>query len=336
MSSRLDKLKEEADVLEKAAFGNPESSKIEELATKPEEKEVESSELLEQPVETIAVESQTKDSIETLEKKQPEEEEVIKEKPQRTNWKKRYRNFKASTDATIHKLRQENVILSSENLKLSEKIDELSAKLVEIPQTVVDPLTPEEREILGDDAVSSLQKLVDAKVKAIVDPLQDQLKTEKELRKESQIAALEINQKATADSFLERLEDIIPDCLTIDANPQFLNWMKEIEPESGLVREEIFKTSKATGDVVRVAGFFNDWKTLQNQGETILDKHLTPSKQVTTSQIPRQPNQPEIIPAAEIMKFYDDVARGRYRGQGKIKEEMQAKYDKALVERRVS
>jgi hypothetical protein len=130
-------------------------------------------------VETIEqkVEVKTEEISEDLTKPDdgPEEdgeEEEDPHKPQRVNWKKRFSSYKAKTDATIFTLRQEKIRLSEDNLRFKKKVDELMSEVVTLKEShQPDILSEEEQRILGDDAVTSMQKLMDAKLKLMVDPL---------------------------------------------------------------------------------------------------------------------------------------------------------------------
>jgi hypothetical protein len=321
----MDALDAEIKVLEKASFGNHTEEKV---SAKSEEQETIVEEVPES-TEGVIVQEPT-DTVET----QTMAEEVPKK--QRTDWKGRYKKYKASTDTTIYSLRQENVSLSEQNLKLSEQVDELSLKLSEVPEEIIDPLTAEEKEILGTDAVDSLQKLVDAKVKATVEPLEQQLVEEKNLRKIAKKESLKASKEANESSFLERLEEVVPDCREIDSNPEFLKWMGEVEPESGFSREYIFRNSQSIGDVKRVSEFFTTWKGLQEAGNTVLDEHISPTQQVSASQ-PNKQKAPELVPYAEISKFYTDASRpnGPWKGREREMQELKKKYDLALSQRGV-
>ena len=334
MSSIAQKLEEETKQMEDKLYGKPAKP-----AAKPEEKK-EEPEVTEEPsVDAEPDNDDTEDLLTSQESNDEHEEdnelEAKDKKTPRTDWKKRYRNFKASADATIYQLRQQNANLSEENLELSEKLEELTTQLRETSQqTFQSPLTDEEREILGDDAVSSLQKLVDAKVAAIVSPIKEELKAEKEARKKEREQEVKATRQANNSSFISRLEELVPDCVEIDKNRDFLAWMDEGDSVSGLSRKYIFQQAQAIGDVGRVAQFFKDWKSMTNQGTETLDKHISPSKTSKTTQKPVQ-KKPEVITYAQIIKFYDDVARGEYRGKEKLKQELENKYNAALASRAV-
>jgi len=257
-------------------------------------------------------------------------EEVDQSKP-RANWKKRYTTYKSKTDTTIYKLRQDNARLNEYNISLNSKVDALDKKLESLSKSSSDALSnlsEEERDLLGDDTVISLQKLVDAQIA----PLKAQLEEARKQNLESRKAKAEENQAMANNSFIERLSDLVPDYDQIDTDPKFLEWMEGTEVESGLTRKYIFKQAQSIGDVNRVASYFNTFKGAKKVNP--LEKHISPTKTSTNTQ-QQKPKLPDTVSFRDYEKFTNDCIRGKYRGKEKIKQELELKFDTAFAEGRV-
>ena len=335
--NRIEKMKSEIEAIEKRVHGTPaEAAIVEDVEVKDvvETVEVEENEVTSDPVEnTIDAEDLTSSTEETSTDSK-ESDSTDDKAHQRTNWKKRFINYKSSTDATIYKLRQENIRLNEDNLSYKNKVSELAVKVQELStKTPQDVLSQEEREILGDDAVSSVQKLVDTKIRMVVDPLQKQLDEARTLQDKLQKDSIEESKVVNHNIFLSKLANIVPDYEEIDTDPKWLTWMKGIEDESGLAREYIFKEAYSIGDVRRVAQYFIEFK---NATKSPLERHVTPSNTNTNTTSIQRKTGPEVISMAFVNKFYDDCIRGRYRGREKIKQEIELKIDRAIAEGRVS
>jgi len=59
---------------------------------------------------------------------------------------------------------------------------------------------------------------------------------------------------------LDHLDKAVPDWETINKDPAFLKWLGEMDPLTGIQRQELLNQAHKALDAPRVANFFNSWK----------------------------------------------------------------------------
>jgi hypothetical protein len=310
-----DTLASEIEKLEKETYGEPSK----------EEPTKEASEAAEEPVEQPVEETVETPVEETLESEEPTDvakEETQPAVSQPEDWEKRFKNFKATTDVTIHGLRQENMYYREEMQKQQDQIQDLAKKFAE-QQSTVDPfkdLSEEERELIGEETLEILRKSQATIIQKEVAPIKEELAKERDLRNKQNERQLERDKQEVYQRFLTKLADLVPHYGAIDTNPQFIKWMEQPDPVSGYPRANIFKNAQAAGDVQRVADFFLEYEKLTTPKDKLADK-VNPTKTGGPPQT-RKPkeNKKPVITQKFAMKFYDDVAKGKYKGR--LKEQL--------------
>ncbi len=266
-----------------------------------------------------------------------EPEPVIQEqvKKPRTNWKKRFTNYKSSTDATIYDLRRDLARRSEEVLGMKKNIDDLRSIILknqaESKKDALDSvLTEEDREILGNEAVDTLKKVTSAAVNNAVSPLKKELEEAKERSAIAEKDKIDAEWQKANLSFRKRLGKQIPDFEEINIDPNFMKYMDKIDPVSGYTKARLFKIAEHSGDVGRVASFFKEFKksSLNEEHNQILDENITPvasntSKNTGTDKTP--------ISKEFIDNFYKDCIKGVYNGRESERVKINTKIDNALA-----
>ena len=261
---------------------------------------------------------------------EPSQSEAESQKPKYTNWKKRYTELRSHHDSLVYELRSElasvkgsNVDLNSKNIGLSEALSKSTVS--------VSTLTDEERDVLGVDAISALEKMTNR----AVDPLKEQLNEERSRRIKMEADDARKAKADVVNNFLGRLGTLVPDYASIDTDPKFGEWMGQQDPISGYTRKVLFKRAEANGDVGRVAEFFNVFKNEMGGKANPLDRHVTPTG--TNASVQTQPTSEnnKVISWAYIDKFYDDVNRGKYKHNMSAFRKEEAIIDRATMEGRV-
>jgi hypothetical protein len=80
---------------------------------------------------------------------------------------------------------------------------------------------------------------------------------------------------------------------------------------------------------VRVAEFFKEWKRITTPKDKLANK-LTPTGVGTSNPTPQNRQKPAGLTIQQIDKFYDDVAKGKYRNNSKAQQEMERRIDAHL------
>lgn len=255
------------------------------------------------------------------------------DKPQKrkkyTDWKSRYKSLRAHHDSLIYDLRKELAEVKSSLVEYGKKNVELHKTLASQKQDK-DDFTDEEREVLGDEAIEVLRRTT----RNAVDPIKKELDEERKLRLRQQEESAKSLQEENKRLFISRFAGIVPDYVKIDKDEKFINFMKGIDSASGYDRTTLFRRAVQNGDVVRAAGFYQEYLTRTKKSP--LSKRVTPTGS-SASSTPRnmQDKNGEIITSQYIDKFYDDIVRGKYKGKLSLQNEIEAKIDKAVSEGRV-
>lgn len=196
------------------------------------------------------------------------------EKSKRTNWKKRYTNFKASADTTIFQLRQENAQLKENVVALRGDINDLNGQLDALkPSTFDGSITQEDEDTIGPDAVRIMKKTTEAVSK----PLQKELEALRKEKLEAEARAAKAARQSASESFKGKIESLVEDFDSLDVNPKFMTYLDETDPLTGQPRRVFFDKAVSYGDFVRTAGFYNDFaKTLPQSKAEILGKKVSP------------------------------------------------------------
>ena len=284
-----------------------------------EEQEIEVTESTETPPEEVA---------EVI----TEEPEVIKEPddaPQAIDYKKRFTNFKASSDATIHGLRLQAVSFQEDMQKMQKIIQNLTEQVNKTTASK-DPyeglFTAEEKDLIGEETLAAIAKANKAALDSTVGPLRTQLDEEKKAAQARRAKELEREKQNLSQDFFVKLEGMVPNFRKTDTNLGFLNWMKEADRASGYPREVIFKRAQASGDVGRCADFMLEYRRLTTPKDKLAGK-VTPTSSATGRRpVQPKPTTPQVTPAF-IDKFYADATRGKYKGKEKERQAIEKSID---------
>ena len=260
-----------------------------------------------------------------------EEKAVTLDPTEQEDFKKRFANFKASADATIHGQRQVMVKQDEDLQEVRKQLHDLKLRFDQ--ETVVDPYkdlyTKEERDLVGSETIDLMQKTQQAVIDSKLKPLQEQLELERKERLEGNKRRLAREQEDLNQTFLTKLERIVPEFRVHDKDPKFAKWMESPDEASGYPRINIFKSAQTSGDVGRVAGFFQEYIKAITPVDRLAGK-VTPIGDGAGPSAPQQQQKPTDMTMKDIIKFYDTVSSGRYRGTQKQQQAMETKIDNHL------
>lgn len=262
---------------------------------------------------------------------EPSEPAEPQQKRKYTDWKKRYTELRSHHDSLVYELRSEVASTKERNVALNTKNIEMSDVLSKQASSK-SPLSAEERDVLGEDAINALTKMTDQATQ----PLRDQLANEQALRVKAEKQDAAKAKAAVTNTFLSRLGNLVPDYAELDVDPQFGKWMEQQDEASGYARKVLFKRAEANGDVGRVAEFFHNFKNgIPATKADPLERHVTPTGSAASVQTQPTSEDNKIISWAHVNKFYDDAARGKYKHNMSAFRKEEAIIDKATMEGRV-
>ena len=181
------------------------------------------------------------------------------------DYKERFSRYKATTDSTIHGLRNELSLERDRNGELAGRLKTLEEVIASNPAQPGTgfQLSEDELELLDEETAAVVAKIVDASVK----PLKERQQfTDGELERERNLRQAEGVKKLHLD-FQDRLTTRVPNALELDADPAFRKWLSQVDPDSGRVRLELARAAKQIDDVKRVATFYEDWIAEQGRAD---------------------------------------------------------------------
>jgi len=264
----------------------------------------------------------------------PVQEETIPQQQPEVDWEKRFKNYKASTDITIRDLR-------SDLAKFKSKLADLQVEYSALVQTSKETqgsksiFTEDDIDILGEPAVNAINKGVAEMVNSRVKPLQDEINRSRKELAEREASEAKALAKTNYNQFLSKLAKVVPDYEDINVSPGFIEYMKEVDEYSDYPRSYLFEKAEQALDVQRISSFFLDYKSKVSGKKKPLEKAITPSGVRGDSQNTRQNNSGKDIniTRAFIDQFYNDLNRGKYKGEKAQKEanRIEALIDQAVI-----
>jgi hypothetical protein len=140
---------------------------------------------------------------------------------------------------------------------------------------------------------------------------------------------------ATAEElFFEKLTELAPEWDALNTDQGYLAWLAEQDPITGIVRHDALKDAFAKGDARRAATIFKAYRSTMPPPPAAAPP-ASPTPRAAGTPPPTAQEAKPMIRQAEIVKFYDDVRRGIYRGREQERQQLEAQYNAAIAEGRI-
>lgn len=230
-----------------------------------------------------------------------------------TDWQHKYRTLQGIIDAN-------NRNWASEKQQLLERIKHLEQAHAQAPAAApapaaptqlitdkdVDTYGPELLDLISRQAQQIADQIV-AKKMAELQPVLDQT------RDQVGQTAAQVYQSAQ-DKFYGELTQAVPDWRTVDVDGQWHDWLREVDPLSGIPRQQYLNHAVQNLDHVHAARLFNAFKEASGQGKASTAAAAAPSPAAPTqSPSPRpvgtasapMPREPHVgVKRSEIAAHY--------------------------------
>lgn len=230
------------------------------------------------------------------------------------SWKQRYRTLKGMYDAELPTLHAKIRELEEANRQLQADLERVRATPPE-PETPANPITDRDREEFGEDLIELIERAAEAKTAPLHKRIAELEQQNQELRGRVGDVSEKVG-KTSAETYLARLADAVPDWEEINYDPNFIEWLKVVDPVYGVERNVALQVAHKNLDVARVAAIFKAYKesrtppTQPQKPAADLGRQVAPTR--TRSGAPAQQQvQGKIWTNAEISQFFDDWRRGR-------------------------
>jgi hypothetical protein len=149
-------------------------------------------------------------------------------------------------------------------------------------------------------------------------------------------------QITVEQAFWRDLSAAVPEWQAINDDPDFHQWLLEVDPLTGASRQDYLESAQSQFDVNRVSKFFTTWKANaapakveppKKPASTELEKMIAPGRG-RGGDPPTQ--EKKTYTRDEIAKFYDDVRSGKFSGREQEKSQIERDIFLASQEGRVN
>lgn len=251
----------------------------------------------------------------------------VEQHPKSDDFEQKYRTLQGIFASEQSKHKQEMDAQGAQIAQLKAELEQMKS------QKQADAVkfgTDEDRATFGDDFVKLVERGVEsrtqeyrneiASLKAQLEQMGGQVKNMNQ--------SVEVSRHA---AFLADLDTMVPGWRAQNSDQGFLDWLAQVDPVSGYVRNDILQSASAAHDSIRVAEIFKAYRGGTGQTKTrkpTLAQQVSPSKGHSTA-----PQGKRTFTQAEIGQFYDAWRRGMYtEAQGKAIEQ---EIEQAIAEGRV-
>jgi hypothetical protein len=198
-------------------------------------------------------------------------------------------------------------------------------------------VTDKDVEDFGGDLVD----LIGRKAADVVNAEMSRLRAENAQLREEVGSVSEQQGEARRDVYFSNLERLVPDYRELNVDPDFLEWLAEVDTMSGQPRQNFLNNAFESYDVDRTAVLFDAFKELTAAAAKPkvvpkeLQRQVAPGTSKASSVATTNANE-RIWKMSEIDRFYRDVARGTYKGNDAEQARIEAEIDQAVLEGRLS
>lgn len=249
---------------------------------------------------------------------------------------------------------------SADNEQLKRQVDDLLRREKETPAppaptapTSVKRVTDTDVKEYGDELIDLMRRAAQEALSAPLLLLERRVSDmETNFQKRIKDVDSRLNQtsdvvgRTAAERFQNDLTKLVPDWETVDAQKEFLTWLGQRDPLSGIVRQQLLDNAVQTMDVARTAKVFETFK--QETGKSASGAPAPKSEPAridpaslaapTSSRpavsTPSATGGKKIYSLGEISKLYDDRTRGRISAAEWTR--IEADINLAILEGRVS
>lgn len=261
--------------------------------------------------------------------------------PPPENWEQRFKTIQGMYNAEVPTLRAQVKTQESELNALKEQVRVLTqaaakAKPEDKPKPQVDP---KDVESFGADMIDMVQRYAQQVYTQLAEQLSNQsAQFEERIRKleEAVMGVRQTTETTLQNQFYATLEQLVPDWKTVNASEAWLAWLGEEDPIYGTTRQVALEVAHRRGDVERVARIFKAFKASRPpKPSEALASQVSPSGSGGgATPAPPAPAK-KMISQKFVQTFYDDLARGKYKGKEAEAARIEQEINLAAAESRI-
>jgi hypothetical protein len=253
----------------------------------------------------------------------------------------RYKVLQGKYNAEIPALHQQTRELNAQVARLTAALQQQQESKPAPAPTELPGATPKDIDDFGGDMVGMVQRIAHSSISTLAVRIDNEFaKLRSELSHLTGRAQLTASQQFDKD-----LLAAVPDWAEVDAEPEWLTWLGEADPFTGIARQSLLTDAHQNLDAKRVAAIFNAYKATKPAAPAAPETPAAPS--VDRSALERQvaPNRASaqatpqqatvsVWTDAAIEAFYRDVKLGKFRGRETEQATIEADLNAAIAEGR--
>jgi hypothetical protein len=260
----------------------------------------------------------------------------------------RYRTLQGMYNADTARLRAENNQLSQRVAQMEQLLASLSATPAPGAQQARAQklITDKDVEEYGD-SIDVMRRAAREEVLAARAEIDDLRRALAQLQTNvvPKVESVAQRQAANAEQmFWSELAAEVPNWRDINADQGFHGWLLEVDPLSGMTRQQFLDAAQNQLDARRVAGFFKTWQSMnggsvaqqpRNAAASQLEKQIAPGRGRTSASA-TSASDAKTYTRAEVAKFFDDVRKGLYKGREQERDRIERDIFAAQSEGRIT
>lgn len=260
----------------------------------------------------------------------PTEPVVAEEK-----WEQKYKTLKGMYDAEVPRLHADMRDLKAQVDNLRKAAETKPAEQAK-PAVAEKLVTDADVEAFGSDLIE-VQRKVAREVAAEFRGELDAMRAENgKLREQLNSTDTQVSEAG----FEQRLYRMVPDFAAVNADPQWINWLNEIDPLLRAPRSSVAQQAFNRGDAEGVAHYVSLFRQTISSVEPTADKtnelelQIQPNRSATST--PPNSQKGKMYTNADIEKMFRKATDLGIRGQTDAAKKLEAEIDAAFMEGRVT
>lgn len=257
------------------------------------------------------------------------------------DWKQRAKTLEGKYNAEVPRLHGQLKDMSTQLASALEQINQLKTATPPEPQKRQELITKDDEETFGSDLIDLSRRVVREEFAQLAPHIIGELRKEFAPIREQVGEVQKKTAQTEEEKFWSSIDTAVPDWREIDSDPQWLEWLGEVDPMVGNTRQEALNSAHTAMDAARVAAIFKVWKSTFRPEQPAapaptsskreeLQRQVAPSKSRASSSAPAPERS---WTAAEYERAFDPRLSATMSNDEISK--LQADADKAYAEGRV-
>ena len=263
--------------------------------------------------------------------------------PPSDDWEQKYRTlqgmFRAELNRQVDGHLQQSRQRESELLTAVQQLQQDIRQIREKPAAASAAPDPKDVEAFGAELVEMVNRNAAVQIAGAVQQALAEVSARLDrLEQQHQVTAKTAAMSAE-QAFYAELSSRVPDWKSINGDPGFLTWLGQPDDLTGDERQQALDRASNSLNAERAAAVFLAYKATATPTPkpaarvSEVESQVAPSRS-GASAAPAD-TTPRLVSQQEVVKFYDDVRRGVFRGREQEQQQIEAAINRAIAEGRV-